>query len=385
MASLSVTFYNSAILQSVISMQLATIRAEQLGYTNTIVDLVGLTTGQVTTAISNSATASTLKAVFICSLTNATGASAKISYDQLASIDALLIAASRGTVLTTGTAESNSTVTNIILAAAATTGTTSAVDDAYKGKYIVTAGATAVYRYISGYTGATRIAVTVSTGSAITTTSTYTVYSPSSHVFIIGDIATSETACRVAWRTLWPTKQVPLIIQLLGGNGTIATGLNGVTDGVTTFKQAVVVTATATSATSVSLTHTGQFTASALIGKWIGIESSTLGAGQVRQITANTADVITVAAWTITPTGTIVYTISDNFETCLAHKYLPLVIPTYLYGTDSDTHAIWKKLIDKYGKLGSTSTRLDGDFELLKTYLHRGKCIFDAQVLAVVT
>ena len=373
-------FYNSNVFNSVLSMQLAAIKSEQLGYTTTITDIYNTTGANITTLINNIAD-STLTAVFVCALSNATSATSKISYDQLALLETKLVTGSKGVVLTTGTAESNSTQTNIILAAASA----STVNDAYTGKYIITAGTTAVGRYISGYVGSTRICTVIATGTAITTTETYTVRTPSTHVFIIGDVASSETAFRVAWRTLYPTKQVPLIVQLLGGSGTIATGLNGVTDGVTTFKQAVVVTATATSVTSTTLTHTGQFTASALIGKWVGIESSTLGAGQVRQITANTADALTFAAWTITPTGTIVYTISDNFETCLAHKYLPLAIPTYLAGTDSDTHLIWKKLIDKYGKLGSTSTRLDGDFELLKTYLHLGKCIFDAQVLAVVT
>jgi hypothetical protein len=81
----------------------------------------------------------------------------------------------------------------------------------------------------------------------------------------------------------------------------------------------------------------------------------------------------------------VVYTISDTEAFCLAHKYLTLAIPTYLYATDEDTKAIWKQLIDKYNTLSKSSVRLEGDIELLKVYLQRGKCIFDAQVKGVVT
>lgn len=385
--ALSATFYNSTVLQSVMSMQIAKIKAESMGYSNTVVDIAGLVTGDVTTAITN-ISAGTLTAVYVACLTNATAATGKISRDQLALIDSLLITASKGVTITAGTAESNSTVTNIILAATAASGAaTSAVDDTYNGKYIRTTGTTAVYKIITDYTGTSRIAVCTTTTTAITTTDAYQVFTPSTKVFIIGDVASAETSSHVAWRTLFPTKTYPLIFQLLGGSGTIATGLNGVADGVTTFRQAVIVTRTSGggSHNTTTLSDTSYFTASALINKFVGIESGTLGVGQVRRITANTVSALTVSPAWVTPTGTVVYTVADNEWLCLAHKYLTLAIPTYLYADDSDTFAIWKKLVDKYGTISKSTTRLDGDLELLKLYIQRGKCIFDAQVKGVVT
>jgi len=373
-------YYNSNVFQSVLSMQVAQIKSEILGYTTTITDIYNVTGANITTAIGNIAD-STLTAIFVCALTNATSATSKISYDQLALLETKLVTGSKGVVVTTGTAESNSTQTNIILAAASA----SAVDDTYNGKYIITAGTTPIARYISDYTGSTRICTVVATGTAITTTETYTIRTPSVHVYLIGDSVSSENSVRVAWRSCFSNKQFPILVNLLGGSGTIAIGLNGVVDGVTTFKPNIVTTATATSAGATSLTHTGQFVASAMIGKWLGIESGTLGVGQVRKITANTADILTVDAWTTTPTGTVVYCISETYELCLAHIYLPYAISTYLASTSSDVHAEWKKLFDKYNTLHKSTTRLDGDFELLKVYLQRGKCIFDAKAAGVVS
>lgn len=382
MAGLARIFYNSGVLQSVMSMQIARIKAQDSGYTTTVTDLAGISTGVIDTLLDNIAD-DTITAIYVACLTSSTGATAKLSYDQLAFLNQLLVTASKGVEITSGTAQSNSTKTNIILAAA----TASASDDTYNGKYIRTAGTTAVSRYISDYTGSSKIAVVANTGTAITTTETYSVFTPSTKVYIIGDAATNETSCRVAWRTLYPTKNFPAIVTLMGGYGTIATGLNGETDGVTTFRQAVEVTRTSGggSHSTTTLADTSHFTADAYINKWVGIESATVGAGQVRLITDNTVSALTVfPAWT-TPTGTVVYTICDTEAFCLAHKYLTLAIPTYLSAVDSDTLAIWRQMIDKYGQIGKASIRLEGDLELLKVYLQRGKAIFEAKCAGVVS
>lgn len=376
-------FYNSAVLQSVMSMQIARVKADTMGYTTTLTDLTGKNEAQLLTAV-QAVGSGTQTSVYVCCATQATySSSGTLTYDQLAMIDKCLITASKGVTITSGTCQSNSTATYIILAAA----TASAVDDAYNNKYIRTAGTTEKYRIITDYTGSSKTAVVATTTTAITTTETYQVFTPSTKVHLIGDAASNETACRVAWRTLFPTKQFPAIVNLMGGSGTIATGLDGVTDGVTTFEQAVEVTVTSGggSHSTTTLADTGHFRVDAYINKWVGIESGTLGVGQVRRITDNTADALTVfPAWTA-PTGTVVYTISDTEAFCLAHKYLTLAIPTYLYATDEDTKAIWKQLIDKYNTLSKSSIKLEGDIELLKVYLQRGKCIFDAKVKGVVT
>lgn len=69
---------------------------------------------------------------------------------------------------------------------------------------------------------------------------------------------------------------------------------------------------TATSATTTTLTQTGKtWTASQWVNAQVRIVSGT-GAGQIRTITANTADTLTVATWTTTPDNTSVYQISGN-------------------------------------------------------------------------
>ena len=373
-------FYNSSSYMSQIVMQVCRIHPEQQGYTTTLTDVTGKNNAQLLSAVQ---AVTDMTAVYVATTTQATYSSAGVlTYDHIAEIDNCLVTASKGTSIATGTCQSNATPTNIILAT-----TASDADDTYNGKYIRTAGSTVKSRYISDYTGSSRTAVVVTTSTAITTTETYTVFSKSTKCYVVGDASSNVTAARVAWDTLYPTKSHPMIIRLIGGAGTIATDYNGNTDGVTTFKQAVEVTRTSGGGahSSTTLSDTGHFTIDAYINKWVGIESSTLGTGQIRQITDNTADALTVAPWDTTPTGTVVYTISDNEEFCLAHKYIPLFVPTYLYGTDEKTLGIWKKLIDKYGTLSKSGTDLVGDLELLKTYLQRGKCIFDAQAKGVVT
>jgi hypothetical protein len=69
---------------------------------------------------------------------------------------------------------------------------------------------------------------------------------------------------------------------------------------------------TATSATATTLVQTGKtWSASQWINYQVRIVSGT-GAGQIRTITANTADTLTVATWTTTPDATSVYQITGN-------------------------------------------------------------------------
>jgi hypothetical protein len=367
--ALAAIFYNGGATstigwESYALGHIAQMKADSLGYTTTWYNTYGLDEAGITSLI-DTITNATLTAAYICCTTDATHAAGVMTHDQVAYLDVKMITASKGTVVTSGTAASNSTVTDIVLAS-----TASASNDTYNGMYIKTAGVTAVYRKITDYTGSSKTAIVVSTGTAITTTETYIVFTLNK-VYVIGDAVSNENALRYGFRTLYSTKQIPLFINLLGGYGT-------------GFEQAVEVTVTATSANTTSLTHTSHFSAiDCYKNKWVGIESGTLGVGQVRQISSNTVSVLTVPLWTA-PTGTIVYTICDTYEYCLAHKYLPFAFRTYLSSTSSDVHAIWMQLIDKYGTLSKSNTMLVGDTELLRVYIQRGKCIFDADTLGVV-
>jgi hypothetical protein len=76
------------------------------------------------------------------------------------------------------------------------------------------------------------------------------------------------------------------------------------------FKQFA--TGTATSATSTTLTQTGKtWAASQWINSQVRITGGT-GSGQIRTITANTEDQLTVATWTVTPDATSQYAIEGN-------------------------------------------------------------------------
>lgn len=71
-------------------------------------------------------------------------------------------------------------------------------------------------------------------------------------------------------------------------------------------------TGTATSATATTLVQTGKtWTTSQWINFQVRITAGT-GAGQIRTITANTADTLTVATWTTTPDATSQYSIEGN-------------------------------------------------------------------------
>ena len=96
-------------------------------------------------------------------------------------------------------------------------------------------------------------------------------------------------------------------------------------------------TGTATSATGTTLVQTGKtWTASQWINSQVRITAGT-GAGQVRTITANTADTLTVATWTTTPDATSQYAIegNDDFLYLMGNNAVTL----YRYSISANTWA----------------------------------------------
>jgi hypothetical protein len=94
-------------------------------------------------------------------------------------------------------------------------------------------------------------------------------------------------------------------------------------------------TGTATSATGTTLVQTGKtWTASQWINSQVRITAGT-GAGQIRTITANTADTLTVATWTTTPDATSQYVIegNDNFLYLLGNN----AVTMYRYDIGANT------------------------------------------------
>lgn len=94
-------------------------------------------------------------------------------------------------------------------------------------------------------------------------------------------------------------------------------------------------TGTATSATGTTLVQTGKtWAASQWVNSQVRITGGT-GAGQIRTITANTADTLTVATWTTNPDATSTYVIegNDNFLYLLGNN----AVTMYRYDIGANT------------------------------------------------
>jgi len=151
-------FYDSSVAQSVLSAQVARQYFKIKNYTITLTDTKGLNESGMAGLIS-AITITTLAEIAVACGTQATYSTAgKFTYDQVALLDSLLATNNKGASVNAGTCQSNSTVTNIVLAS-----TASAVDDTYNGMYIKTAGTTPVFRKILDYTGSSRIATVLTT------------------------------------------------------------------------------------------------------------------------------------------------------------------------------------------------------------------------------
>jgi hypothetical protein len=378
MATKILNIYTTLNLQGILVKAVATLKYAPLptlnsaGSLTSVVneDLVGLSTGNIATLMTTLNSAGALyDYVNICVPSQTSTATNKLTYDQIAKLDAILKTGSQGAVnniVIAGATQTNSTNTNIVLDSGAST-----VTDAYKGKYIVTGGG--VYRYITGYDGSTKICTVVSTGTAITSADTYTIYS-SPNINIIGDASSNQTACRVAWTTLFPTVNIPVIISMNGGYGS-------------GFQPHIMVTQTATSAAAATLTHTANFTANAYASGtfYVAIESATTGAGQVKRIISNTANVLTIEPWDVVPTGSIVYQICSGPEFVLYEKYLPYAIRTYLATDVAKTNKDFQQLMDQLNTIPNGDTHPQYNKTLLHSYAQKGKAVFDAVCAGLVS
>ena len=378
MAKKILNIYTTANLQGILVKAIATLKYAPLPTLNSLgtissvtnEDLNGLSTGQIATLMTTLISGGALyDEVNVCVPSQTATASNKLTYDQEASLDQILKPGSQGSVnnvVISGATQTNATGTSIILDSAA-----SAVDDAYKGDYIVTGGG--VYRLITGYAGTSKTCTVVSTGTAITSGDTYKIYtSPSLHD--IGNASSNQTACRVAWHTLFPTVDYPFFVSLLGGYGS-------------GFQPHIMVTQTATSAAAASLTHTANFTANAYAdgNHYVAIESSTLGAGQIKRIISNTANVLTIEPWDVIPTGTIIYQICSSKEFALYEKYLPYSIRAYLATDCAKTNKDFQQLMDMLNLIPTGSTHPKSNLTLLNHYADKGKAVFDAVCAGLVS
>jgi hypothetical protein len=349
------------------------IKPNGVGGTVTIKNTVGISTGDIATFLGTTVTANSLD-YFFCTIPSATSTATNvITYDQIAALDSRMKTAVRGSLtsaITSGTCGTNATTTEIVLAADSST-----VDDFYNGKSIACLlNGTTTYRKITDYVGSTHTITCVTTGSAVTDTSTYIIYTQP-NVFILGDAVSNEKAARVAWTTLFPSANIPPMVALMGGYGT-------------NFQPAFLFNHTATSVAAAGLTETGAFTLNQYTGKnyHVAVLTATTGAGQVKKILSNTVNALTIEPWDTLPTGTVTYSVYSSDQFALYDQYLPYAIMVYLSDlSKAQVQKDYQQLLDKLNVLPKGEYNPAFNATLLKTYGDRGKAIQDAVNAAMVT
>jgi hypothetical protein len=324
----------------------------------------------------------------------------KIDYDQLALLDSKMATAYKGTSVVTGTCQVNAVTTSILLAT-----TASAVNHTYRYMFVKTAGTTAVYRYISAYTGATRTCTVTDTGVAVTNVDTYVVYT-NTYIYAYGDTAvTGKTAAYRYWQLLYPDTTPPAIVSYLGGyKYAYATG-------TPTAVGASSITLAVAPATGDIATVAQHATDDFYKDKFVYIRAATYGAGQVRKITGydGTTRVATLdAAWTVdpymiaggvtVPTTSVEYSILDEpqantrtlteeqYPWLLADKAADIACRMYLWDpTSANAKAIVKLLIDRNGSLANSPAATTTDWIFMwGDFLKCGKAAFRANAYNIV-
>ena len=154
----------------------------------------------------------------------------------------------------------------------------------------------------------TNAVITVATqASAFSASTTYRLLTPRFYVLGSGTLAAGSFRVYDYATNTWQTLTITGLAATLATDGKLI-ATPSMIDGA--FKQFA--TGTATSATATTLVQTGKtWTASQWINYQVRITGGT-GAGQIRTITANTADSLTVATWTTTPDATSTYSIEGN-------------------------------------------------------------------------
>jgi hypothetical protein len=151
------------------------------------------------------------------------------------------------------------------------------------------------------------ITVTPAQAVAFSASTVYRLLTPRWYVVGAGTLAAASFRVYDYATNTWTTLSQTGLPATLGTDGKLI-ATPSIVDG--DFKNFA--TGTATSATATTLTQTGKaWAASQWVNSQVRITGGT-GAGQIRTITASTADTLTVATWTTTPDATSTYAISGN-------------------------------------------------------------------------
>ena len=172
----------------------------------------------------------------------------------------------------------------------------------------------AVLDIVSNQIGANAVITVATQASAFSASTVYRLLTP--RWYVLNAITASGTTTAAVFRVYdyatntWTTLSANAPAAVIGTDSKLI-ATPSIVDGA--FKNFA--TGTATSGTTTTIVQTGKtWTASQWINFQVRITAGT-GAGQIRTITANTADTLTVATWTTTPDATSQYAIegNDNF------------------------------------------------------------------------
>jgi hypothetical protein len=198
----------------------------------------------------------------------------------------------------------------------------------YKVHIMAGPNAGAVLDIVSNTIGANAVITVAAQASAFSASTVYRLLTPTWYVCCNGSTAAASFRKYDYATNTWTTL-ANMPASFATDAKVVATP--SIIDGV--FRQFA--TGTATSATTTTLVQTGKtWTASQWINSQVRITAGT-GAGQIRTITANTADTLTVATWTTTPDATSQYAIegNDDFLYLLGNNAVTL----YRYSISANT------------------------------------------------
>lgn len=160
---------------------------------------------------------------------------------------------------------------------------------------------------VSNQIGSNAVITVATQASAFSASTVYRLLTPRWYLLSAGTLASGSFRVYDFATNTYQTLVNTGLPATIGTDGKLI-ATPSIVDGA--FKQFA--TGTATSATSTTLVQTGKtWTASQWINSQVRITGGT-GAGQIRTITANTTDTLTVATWTTTPDATSTYAIEGN-------------------------------------------------------------------------
>jgi hypothetical protein len=198
--------------------------------------------------------------------------------------------------------------------------------------------------------GASSVITVATQASAFTASTVYRLLTPRYYIVGAGTLAAASFRVYDFATNTWTTlSQTGLPASLATDGKLIATP--SIIDG--DFK--TFATGTATSGTATTIVQTGKtWTASSWINSQVRITGGT-GAGQIRTITANTADTLTVATWTTTPDATSTYVIegNDNFLYYMGNN----AVTMYRYDITANT---WSTLSPGVARGAAPTTGMSG-------------------------